>query len=363
MEFQQTALQIAREEGFLLAGFTMPQPRSEWIRRYEQRQALLGLTPFEPKSGLDRFEVQQHWPFCKSILSVALSYNGDGPGHLMPGDGVISRIAWGRDYHQVMEEKIRNVIHQLKTVDPSLDAAYQVDTGPLSDRASAWESGLGFIGKNGFLIHPKAGSFLSLGQIAFNREVIEPAQIIGSLCGTCRRCMDACPTEAILKDGVLLANRCISYVTQKRGILDRWERNALQGHIYGCDLCQEACPFNRTAWRTETQDLLWDGERKIFELKTILRMDNNVFRRYFSDRAAGWRGKILLQRNALIACGYKQTEENHALIQSKITSESPVLRLHAFFALESYGWEEETFVRRKLEEETLDFRASYLKYR
>lgn len=363
MEFQQLALQIAREEGFLLAGFTVPQPRTEWIRRYKQRRLQRGLTSFEPENVSDRFDVLNHWPFCRSILAVGISYYGDGPENTLPGEGVLSRIAWGRDYHLVLEEKMERVVQRLFKDDPALEYAIQVDTGPLSDRAAAWEGGLGFMGKNGFLIHPQAGSFLALGQIAFNREVADPARVLDSRCGTCRKCMEACPTGAILENGVVLANRCISYLTQKRGVLDPWERSAVKDHIYGCDLCQDACPFNQTPWTSEAKDMLWDGNREIFSLKTLLNMDAKEFRYLFGLRAAGWRGKNLLQRNALIACGHKKTEENLCLIQSQIASKSPVLRLHAYYALEVYGREEETFVQRKLEDETLDFRTSYLKYR
>lgn len=362
MEFQQLALQIAQEEGFLLAGFTMPQPRTEWIRRYKERRLHKGLTLFEPENLLDRFDIRRHWPFCKSVLAVALSYYGDGPENIQPGEGVLSRIAWGRDYHLVLEEKMQRVVQRLFKVDPTLEYAIQVDTGSLSDRAAAWEGGLGFMGKNGFLIHPQAGSFLALGQIAFNREVSDPAQVLESRCGTCRKCMDACPTGAILEDGVVLANRCISYLTQKRGVLDRWERSTVKDHIYGCDLCQNACPFNKTPWTSEAKELRWDGNREIFSLKTLLNMDAKEFHHAFSSRAAGWRGKNLLQRNALIACGHNKTEENFLLIQSKIASKSPILRLHAYYALEAYGREEAAYIRRKLEDETLDFRTSYQKY-
>lgn len=362
MGFQEGALKAALEEGFSLAGFSRPNPRKELLARYQLRREKGGLTAFDPKEGASRLLVERHWPFCRSILSLGISYNGEVPA-LESGEGTMSRIALGKDYHLVLGEAITRLVDKLKEDYPELECTFQVDNGPLSDRASAWESGLGFFGKNGFIIHPEMGSFLNLAQVFTNMDVEHPGSPMDSRCGLCSNCIKACPTQAISEDGMLDANRCISYLTQKKGILTAWERKAMGNHLYGCDICQDVCPFNAQAPKSQTKALLWDNSRNILDLKSILSMDKGTFAYNFGQRAAGWRGKSLLQRNALVVCGNQKTEENRDLLMEHVKSPSEVKRIHAMFSLENYGEGERMLVREELENAPADFRKKFQQYR
>lgn len=362
MEFQQGALKAALEEGFSLAGFCRPNPRKEFLSRYQLRREQGGLTPFDPKEGESRLLVEKHWPFCRSILSLGVSYNGEVPA-LEAGEGSMSRIALGKDYHLVVSEAITRLVDKLKKEYPGLECTFQVDNGPLSDRASAWESGLGFFGKNGFVIHPEMGSFLNLAQVFTNMDIEHPGSPMDSRCGLCNQCIKACPTQAMGEGGMLDANKCISYLTQKKGILTAWERKAMGSHLYGCDICQDACPFNAQAPISETKALLWDGSRNMLELQSILSMDKGDFAQNFGQRASGWRGRSLLQRNALVVCGNLKSDENRDLLMEHLKSPSQIKRIHAMFSLENYGESERILVREELESSPPDFRKKYEQYR
>ncbi|QSX08195.1 tRNA epoxyqueuosine(34) reductase QueG [Alkalibacter rhizosphaerae] len=363
MEFQEIATRSALELGFTLVGVTVPNPREELQQRVKNRNEEGGLTPFTPNGGADLMSVEKQWPFCRSVLSLGLSYNSTNIPVAGPGEGVVARIGLGRDYHLVIQEKIWMLMDELKKMFPDLVYEYQVDNGPLSDRASAWEAGLGFFGKNSFIIHPDKGSYINLAQVFTNQPVSAVTKPLESRCGTCTKCMDACPTHAIGSNGSLHGDRCISYLTQKKGVLMQRERTAMGRHLYGCDICQEVCPFNKSASLSSAAELRWDGNREIFQLDKILSMTKRVFKDRFGQRAAGWRGKSLLQRNALIVCGNEQTPGNRDLLLQYLSAPGELLRIHALYSLEKYGEKERKWVQKALETESESFRNTYEEYR
>lgn len=192
---------------------------------------------------------------AQAIVSVALNYYNEWPTATPEaGRYAFARYARGRDYHDVVRERLEAMMRRLGLV-PHTDGRACCDTAPLDERYWAARSGLGWCGRNGQLIIPGAGSYFFLGELILNRPVDAYDRPIAPRCGTCRRCLDACPTAALAGDGTLDARRCLSYLTiEHRGDLPRGTAPAMGGCIYGCDRCAEACPWNSHARPTAVPD-------------------------------------------------------------------------------------------------------------
>ncbi|MBD2138804.1 tRNA epoxyqueuosine(34) reductase QueG [Anabaena sp. FACHB-1237] len=195
-------------------------------------------------------------PDARSLICVALNYYTDHAHSLNPKHGKISRYAWGRDYHKVMGKKLKMLASWLQSLDQNIQVRYYVDTGPVQDKVWAEKAGIGWIAKNGNLITRDYGSWVFLGEILINIE-LDSDRPATQHCGTCTRCLDACPTHAIIKPYVVDANKCIAYHT----IENRDEKlppaiaQNLQGWVAGCDICQDVCPWNqRFAKVTDIED-------------------------------------------------------------------------------------------------------------
>jgi epoxyqueuosine reductase len=184
---------------------------------------------------------------AKSVITVLLNYY---PAELLPEENnyKIARYAYGRDYHDVVRDKLSELVEDIKLEIGNLSARAFVDSAPVLDKAWAERAGLGWIGKNTCLIHPKLGSFLFVGEIITNLELEYDAGRVNDLCGGCTRCLDACPTGALVGARELDARKCISYLTiEYKGELPESEKEKFHDWIFGCDICQDVCPWNRKA--------------------------------------------------------------------------------------------------------------------
>jgi epoxyqueuosine reductase len=203
-----------------------------------------------------REDIRRCMPDVRSLISVALNYYTPEQHSDAPEIGKISRYGWGRDYHKVMETKLKALSNWLRSQNESIITRYYADTAPVQDKVWAQRAGLGWIAKNGNLITKKYGSWVFLGEILTNLE-LTPDSAHTSHCGTCTRCLDACPTGAIVKPFVVDANRCIAYHTieNRAEELPKAIANNLSGWVAGCDICQDVCPWNqRFAQETDVKD-------------------------------------------------------------------------------------------------------------
>lgn len=184
---------------------------------------------------------------ARTVISLLYNYYTDKKLS-DPKAPVLSKYAYGKDYHFVLKEKMNQLFDFIKDQDPKAEGRLFVDSAPVLDRAWAREAGLGWIGKNSMLISRKAGSFVFIGEIILNLE-LEYNQIPeGDFCGSCTRCVDACPTNAILDNRSLDARKCISYQTiENKGEIDPSLEGKLESRFFGCDICQDVCPWNRKA--------------------------------------------------------------------------------------------------------------------
>jgi epoxyqueuosine reductase len=180
---------------------------------------------------------------AKSIISFTFNYF---PQELQPSNTFqIAKYAYGDDYHKVLKDKLHTILSELKALDSSIEGRVFTDSAPILERAWAVESGLGWIGKNSLLILPQKGSFFFLAEIILNKELEYDIPFTYNYCGTCTKCITACPTKAIIKNGVVDARKCISYLTiEKKGNVSASDI-ANTPYIFGCDICQDVCPWNR----------------------------------------------------------------------------------------------------------------------
>jgi len=245
----------AREIGFDLCGIAPVDSFSEltFLREWIDR-GYAGEMAWMARSAERRADVRNVVPGARSVIVTGTLYNTDRPysGDLPPDVARISRYAWGDDYHDVLKARLDALLDWIRgSLSPSeaegFDARAYVDTGPVQERVYAQYAGLGWIGKNTCLINAELGSWLFLAEIICTLPLETDAQGLEQ-CGNCRRCLDACPTDALLDAGVLDATRCISYLTiELRGDIPGEHRAALGSHVYGCDICQEVCPYNQPA--------------------------------------------------------------------------------------------------------------------
>ena len=203
-----------------------------------------------------REDIRTYMPEVRSLISVALNYYTPQQHSENPENGKISRYGWGRDYHKVMGKKLKALSNWLRSHDDSIITRYSVDTAPIQDKVWAQRAGLGWIAKKGNLITRKYGSWVFLGEVLTNLE-LTPDSPHTSHCGTCSRCLAACPTDAIVKPYVVDANRCIAYHTieNRQSELPPNIADNLSGWVAGCDICQDVCPWNqRFAQETDISD-------------------------------------------------------------------------------------------------------------
>ena len=254
-----------------------------------------------------RLDPRQILPDARSVVVIGLNYHTPQPLSLAQqeaGRGWISRYAWGEDYHGVLGEKLEQLDAYLKNeAGAEYRGKYYVDTGPVLDRVFAKYAGLGWFGKNTNLINQRMGSWFFIGELITNLplEIDAPPP---DRCGTCRRCLDACPTEAFIRPYVLDSKRCISYLSiELRGAIPEELRPGMGQHLFGCDICQDVCPWNRKAPFTPNPAFAPRADLVAPQLSDLAAMDETEFRERFRGSAlkrAKWRG---FMRNVLVALG------------------------------------------------------------
>jgi epoxyqueuosine reductase len=247
----------AAELGFDLCGIARAESHPKLARLADWiAEGRAGEMDYLSASSHERLDVRHSLTTARSVISVAVVYNTDQPysaDGLAAGRVSVARYAWGDDYHAILRTRLRALLRWLAdNAGPGLEAFTCADDGPVQERVYAEAAGLGWIGKNTCLINPRLGSWLFLGEIVTNLE-LEPDSSGVDQCGTCTRCLDACPTAAIVAPYDLDASKCLSYLTiEVRGAVEEALRPAIRDQVYGCDICQDVCPWNRRAATSDT---------------------------------------------------------------------------------------------------------------
>jgi epoxyqueuosine reductase len=273
--------QRALELGFTKAGVTSAAPFDEEADRFEAwvAQGSHGLMGWLKRNHDKRRDVANILPGAKSIISLALNYYHPHQHH--ESDLKISRYAWGTDYHELIPQKLEELLAYIKELVPEANGRYYADTGPLLEKAIAQRAGIGWIGKHTNVITREVGSWVFLSEIILDIE-LEADQPVADMCGTCTRCIDACPTDAISDPFQLDATRCISYLTielkQDKEIAPDYD---LQGWLYGCDICQDVCPWNRFEQPSSVEEFAPRMENISLSEATLFPMEQEEFSRRF----------------------------------------------------------------------------------
>lgn len=279
-------------------------------------------------------------PGVQSMVVVGLDYATGGIPQEVLEDrsrGRIAAYAWGVDYHEVMTPRLEALAAWLQGVSGrETQQRVYVDTGAILERSHAQQAGLGFTGKNTMLIHPRRGSQFFIGEILTDVE-FDGYDSAGreTMCGRCTRCLSACPTDAFPRPHVLDARRCISYLTiEYKGIIERTLRPLMGNWVYGCDVCQEVCPFQRFAQATrESGFYAVDMERAAPKLMDLLALDETGFRQRYYGSAIFRIKRERLVRNACVAAGNWGDEAASGILERLLDDPSAMVRAHAAWAL------------------------------
>ena len=326
--------------GFDLAGIAPVQEFAElayfpqWIAAGHAGEMQYMLARDE-HGRLKRASLRHTSPWARSVIVCALNYNAAQPYSTEPCDqaaGWISRYAWGnQDYHDVVLKRLRQLELGLREIVPAESLVTEiitrsyVDTGPLVERVYAKYAGVGWIGKNTCIINQKLGSWLFLGVILTSIE-LDPDLPAADRCGTCTRCLDACPTNAFVGPHILDSNKCISYLTiEKRGAIPEQLREGMGRHVFGCDICQDVCPWNRKAPVTSVPEFAARPELVNPALDWLAEMNGEGFRENFRHSPVR-RAKLAgLRRNATIAMANTGNEKFLSTLQTLTKDPDPVV--------------------------------------
>jgi epoxyqueuosine reductase len=270
------------------------------------------------------------------VLCVGLQYDTPAPysTEAAADRGWIARYAWGDDYHDVMKALLDRVVDALRREAGPFEARTYVDTGPIVERAYAAAAGLGAWGKNTCLLHPEHGSWFFLGEAVTDLDL--PADTPrGDMCGSCTACLEACPTGALPAPYVLDAGRCISYLTiELKGAIPDEHRVAVGRQVFGCDICQDVCPWNRRRRHHGPPAFAARAGLESPSLEDLAALDADAFRARFQHSPIKRAKRRGLLRNVAVALGNSGDPSHRPLLERLAADEDPLIREHALWALQ-----------------------------
>ena len=279
---------------------------------------------------------------AQSVISLAISYNAgssvEGDGNLR---GKIARYAWGDDYHEVIKKRLRQFCDGLEArLGAPIRTRIFVDDGPMNDRAAAERAGLGWFGKNTNILTPSHGSWVFLAQVITDMRLV-PDSPLKKTCGSCVRCIDACPTGAIVAPYVIDNRKCISFLTiELRGPIPKDLRPLIGDWVFGCDICQDVCPVNLKAVPGLEPAFQQRHDFSAPELIPLLDLDDEGFRERFRNSPVKRAKRVGLQRNVCVALGNIGDATAVPALSKALESDSPLIRGHAAWALGRIGGDE-----------------------
>jgi epoxyqueuosine reductase len=327
----------AQELGIDKVGFASADPFLELKERLIRHRELGHESGFEEKDIDKRVHPELLFENPRSIIAIAVAYPSKlrNPPRSEPGAyrGMLSRSAWGEDYHYVLRNRLARLEEFIRARVPEARMESMVDTGALVDRAVSERAGIGWSGKNCAIITPEWGSWVYLGEMLTDIP-FPPDTPVTDECGECTLCIDACPTGALVGPGKLNAQSCISFITQTKGFVEDEFKLKMGNRLYGCDTCQVVCPKNKGKHWTHQAELQPDPEFVKPLLKPLLTMGNREFKERYGNNTSSWRGKKPIQRNALIALGnFKDVSSVPLLVEMLRHDVRPELRGTAAWAL------------------------------
>ena len=326
--------------GFELAGVTpaVPIPELDYYREWVARGFAGEMRYLTDRRAAVRDDPRNLLPSARSIICVGKLYNTPHPSALAdPERAWISRYAWGGDYHDVLRRGLAELRDRLRErAGADFESRICVDTAPLLERSYARQAGLGWIGRNSCLIHQGAGSWFFLGELLVSLEIATGDAPPPDRCGSCRRCIDACPTTAIIPAGsnrwTIDSRLCISYFTiELRGAIPEEHRGGTGPHVFGCDICQDVCPWNRRA--PVTAEPAFQPAQFAPDLEKLAALTEEEFRAAFADTPISRARYSGFLRNVAIAMGNTRQEKFRGPLEKLASCGDPLVEEHAGWGL------------------------------
>ena len=342
-QFKQEVIEYSKTIGIDKIGFTAASTFDEMKNRLIRQQELQYQSGFEEPDIEKRVNPGLLMDKPRSIISIAVAYPSKMKVRVVSkrGErrGIFCRASWGKDYHHILRERLQKLERFIQSKIPEALCKSMVDTGELVDRAVAQRAGIGWSGKNCSIITPEFGSYVYLGEMITNLP-FEPDKPMEDRCGSCKKCVDVCPTGALIQGGQLDAQKCIAFLTQTKGFLAEPYREKLGNRLYGCDTCQTVCPENKGKDFHLHEEMEPDPEVAKPLLRPLLFISNREFKEKYGPVSGSWRGKKPIQRNAIIALAhYKDETAVEDLIKVMTEDPRPVIRGTAAWALGKIGGE------------------------
>ena len=305
-------------------------PFAQWVAR-----GYAGEMTYLTSQVAKRTDLGVAFPWARSVLCVGLQYDTPAPysTEAPPERGWIARYAWGDDYHDVMKAMLDRLVERLRAEAGPFEARTYVDTGPIVERAWAAEAGLGAWGKNTCLLHPEHGSWFFLGEAVTDLDLPADAPRL-DMCGSCTACLEACPTGALPAPYVLDATRCISYLTiEVKGAIPEERREGVGRHVFGCDICQDVCPWNRR--RRVRGPAAFEARPGLFapDLDETAALDEETFRARFRGSPVKRAKRRGLLRNVAVALGNAGDPARRPVLERLAGDTDAVVAEHARWAL------------------------------
>jgi len=341
-ELKEGLFREARRLGFTLMGITTPDPPPSFARFLswvqQGRHASMGYLASE-RSLSRRADPKRIMPECCSILVLAMPYRPSGP---QPAG--MAAYAQGDDYHDVLIPMLQALAGYLEAqAGQPVSARWYTDTGPLLERDLASRAGLGWIGKNSMLIHPRYGSYFLLAELLLDIDLPPDSPYAADHCGTCTRCIDACPTACILPDRTLNAGECLSYLTiENKADIPPELRTKVGEWYFGCDVCQQVCPWNRFAPQDGDPAFAARPGTPPDDLPAELALTRQAFNRKFKGSPVKRSKRRGYLRNISVVLGNRQDKAALPHLVSALQDEEPLVRQHAAWALGQLGGEQAT---------------------
>lgn len=319
-------------------------PELQFLREWLDR-GYAGEMHYMHRTAERRADVRQVMPEARSVISLGVVYNTPQPYSTENADrsrAALARYAWGDDYHVVIEQRLHDLVERLREIGGGrFEARAYVDTGPVQERVYAQYAGIGWIGKNTCVINPELGSWIFLAAIICNAP-LEPDSPALDQCGTCTLCLDACPTGALVEPHVLDSTKCLSYLTiELKGPIPAEHRTAVGEHAYGCDICQEVCPWNLSPTVAASAHPAWQARPGLDapRLLDLWRRSDDELRTLLKGSAMKRAGVTRLRRNLAVAIGNSgDGAAAEALARHpEPTCSDPLVAEHVAWAVEKLG--------------------------